>query len=260
MLFEENLMAIDVVKQKGLGVTLRQDAWWGEPLLIAGGLLAFLIYMTYAALTPYGPQGQVYYKWGSYISPAFSPFFSPSWFKYSPAILILWAPGGFRATCYYFRRAYYRALFQDPAACAVGEDSHPYHGEQTFPFILQNMHRYFLYLAILLVINHWIDLGYAFTIEGPKTYHVGMGTVVLLLDTILLTLYVFSCHAWRHLIGGKEDCFSSCPSYTYRAWCQVSKLNEKHAFWGWTSLFTVAFADFYVRLVAMGVITDIKLF
>ena len=137
------------------------------------------------------------------------PLFSPSWFKWSPAIFILWAPAGFRATCYYLRKAYYRAFFQDPPGCAVGEESREYRGETAFPFILQNLHRYFLYLAILLVINHWIDLYWAFTVEGPKTYHVGLGTVVLLADTILLTLYTGSCHAWRHLMGGKEDCFSA---------------------------------------------------
>jgi hypothetical protein len=81
-----------------------------------------------------------------------------------------------------------------------------------------------------------------------------------LADTVLLTLYVGSCHAWRHLVGGKEDCFSSCPSIRYKVWCRVSKLNEKHALWGWLSLFTVMFADFYVRLVAMGIWTDIKFF
>jgi hypothetical protein len=255
-------MSIDVRTQKGAGVTLRQDEWWLESLAIGLGLLAFIVYMTWAAFTPYGPHGEVYYQWGSYVSPAFSPFLNPSWFKWSPAILILWAPAGFRATCYYFRKAYYRALFQDPPACAVGEDPREYKGEQGFPFILQNVHRYFLYLAVLLVINHWIDLVKAFTLEGPKTYYVGMGTVVLLADTLLLTFYVFSCHAWRHLVGGKLDCFSNCATndLRYKVWCRVSKMNEDHPLWGWLSLFTVGFADLYVRLVAMGIWTDIKIF
>jgi len=255
-------MAIDVRTQKGLGVTLRQDNWWGEPLAIAAGLITFIVYMTWAAFTPTGPHGEIWYKWGSYISPAFSPYISPSWFKWSPAILILWAPAGFRATCYYFRKAYYRAFFQDPPGCAVGEESREYKGETSFPFILQNLHRYFLYLAILLVINHWIDLAWAFTKEGPKDYYVGVGTLVLLVDTILLTFYVGSCHAWRHLVGGKLDCFSTCPvnDMRYKIWCRVTKINEHHGFWAWASLFTVGFADLYVRLVAMGVWTDIKIF
>jgi len=253
-------MAMDVRTQKGLGVSLRTDNWFGEPLAIAAGLIGFIVYMTYAAFTPYGPHGEVWYKWGSYMSPAFSPYISPSWYKWSPAILILWAPAGFRATCYYFRKAYYRAFFQDPPGCAVGEESREYKGETAFPFILQNLHRYFLYFAILLVINHWLDLAVSFTKEGPKDYYVGLGTVVLAVDTVFLTLYVGSCHAWRHLVGGKEDCFSACPSYRYKIWCQVSKFNEKHGLWAWISLFTVGFADLYVRLVAMGVWTDIKIF
>ncbi len=32
-------------------------------------------------------------------------------------MLVLWIPLGFRATCYYYRKAYYRAFFFDPPAC-----------------------------------------------------------------------------------------------------------------------------------------------
>ena len=39
----------------------------------------------------------------------------------SPAIFILPFPLLFRATCYYYRKAYYRAFFWDPAGCAIPE-------------------------------------------------------------------------------------------------------------------------------------------
>ena len=92
------------------------------------------------------------YEVDGYLSPFFSPFFAnaplPAWL--SPAILILWIPIGFRTTCYYFRRAYYRAYFADPPACAVGEPPihRRYRMEAALPFILQNLHRFFLYLAV----------------------------------------------------------------------------------------------------------------
>ena len=69
---------------------------------------------------------------------------------FSAALLILWAPGGFRFTCYYYRGAYYKAFWQDPPACTVGEPRKSYWGERSFPLIIQNVHRYFLYLALLL--------------------------------------------------------------------------------------------------------------
>ena len=56
-------------------------------------------------------------------------------------MLILWAPGGFRLTCYYYRGAYYKAFWADPPSCAVGEPRKSYWGERSFPLILQNVHR-----------------------------------------------------------------------------------------------------------------------
>jgi hypothetical protein len=41
----------------------------------------------------------------------------PAALPFSAALLILWAPGGFRFTCYYYRGAYYKAFWQDPTAC-----------------------------------------------------------------------------------------------------------------------------------------------
>ena len=83
--------------------------------------------------------------------------------RLSPALLILGGPLGFRATCYYYRKAYYRAFFLDPPACAVSESgSRNYRGETSFPFILQNLHRYFFYLAILFLCFLWYDAILAF--------------------------------------------------------------------------------------------------
>ena len=114
------------------GVTKRRDAWWTTPLVVFCGLSAFVIYSTWAAF-----QG-VHYHFGPYLSPFYSPevlgdatysWFGPKpgwwplWLPFSPAFLILWAPVGFRLTCYYYRGAYYKAFWADPPSCAVGENA-----------------------------------------------------------------------------------------------------------------------------------------
>src|ERR1700735_1286518 len=95
--------------------TNRSDNWWIEPALVATGFTLFIIYATYRAF-----EGN-FYQWGPYLSPFYSPRFVFGWWHFSPAILILWIPAGFRATCYYYRKAYYRAYFLDPPACGVAD-------------------------------------------------------------------------------------------------------------------------------------------
>jgi len=174
-------------------------------------------------------------------------------------LLILGGPLGFRVTCYYYRKAYYRAFFLDPPACAVSESRQKYRGETAFPFILQNVHRYFFYVALLFLAFLWRDAIRAFFFDG--TAGVGVGTLVLLTNVILLSIYTLSCHSLRHLAGGKLDCFS-CAAFgapRYKTWQWLSFLNERHMLWAWASLLSVGFADLYVRLVSSGAIRDLRL-
>ena len=231
-------------------LTMRRDVWWIAPLLTAIVLGGFGIYATWRAFE------NKFYEVGPYLSPFYSPLILVSWWKYSPAILILWAPLGFRVTCYYYRKAYYRAFFWDPPACAVGEHRKRYSGETRFPFILQNLHRYFFYAATIVVGFLWYDAIKAFLFDGK--FGIGIGSIVLLANVILLSLYSFSCHSFRHLIGGNLDQFSKCPT-RYKLWGTASILNHNHMLWAWISLFSVALADFYIRLVASGAITDVRL-
>jgi hypothetical protein len=178
--------------------------------------------------------------------------------------LILWAPGGFRLTCYYYRKAYYRAFFLDPPACAVGEARRGYRGE-TRLFLFQNVHRYFMYLALIFLVILAIDVVHASlwpTETGGLTFGISLGTLVLAANTTLLTMYTLSCHSLRHLIGGNVDCFScvALGQARYRMWTGLSRLNQNHMLWAWTSLFMVGFADFYVWLAASGRIADAPLF
>ncbi len=140
--------------RRSFGQTTRPGAWWLQPVAVFLGLSAFIVYSTWAAF-----QGE-HYSFASYLSPFYSPelfgathhaWFGPQpswwfgWLPWSPAFLILWAPGGFRLTCYYYRGAYYKAFWADPPSCAVGEPRKTYWGERSFPLIMQNAHRYFVY-------------------------------------------------------------------------------------------------------------------
>jgi len=240
-----------------LGETDRTDRWWLVPALQALGLAVLIGYANVAAFL--GADHYHFVEGGRhYLSPFYSPYIKPSWLPswVSPALLILIFPLGFRTTCYYYRKAYYRAFFADPTACAVGEPKRPYAGEASFPFILQNIHRYLIYLAIPLLFFLWWDVILAFTINGAPA--IGVGSLAIFASTFSLTLYTFSCHSLRHLIGGRLDCFSCVAGGGPRlkAWSWVSVLNGRHMAFAWWSLFFVCLADFYVRMCSMGVIQD----
>jgi len=237
------------------GATLRSDAWWVEILPVIALLGLFAIYATARAF-----EGR-YFEWGPYISPFYSPLIDRShrWWPFSPALLILGGPLGFRATCYYYRKAYYRAFFLDPPACAVGEARRGYRGETAFPFVLQNLHRFFLYLAILILGFLWYDAIRSFRFDGR--FGVGVGSLVLTANVVLLSLFTFSCHSLRHLAGGQVDCFSCSASgrARHRFWSWASALNERHMLFAWVSLVAVGLADLYVRALACGAIHDLRL-
>lgn len=255
------MASIDVpLKNGGFGQTRRKDPWWVEPLLVFLGFSAFIVYSTWAAL-----QNAHYTLPGTgYLSPMYSPLLlttAPSWWPafvpFSAAMLILWAPGGFRFTCYYYRGAYYKAFWADPISCTVGEPRKSYWGERTFPLIIQNMHRYFLYLAIIFIAILLHDAWKAMWFDGK--FGIGIGTLVLTINPILLGSYTFGCHSLRHLIGGRKDVLSTSVARKSCYDC-VSSLNKRHMLFAWMSLFWVGFSDLYVRLCSMGILTDWRLF
>jgi hypothetical protein len=245
-----------------LGTTQRVDAWWVGPLFTAVALGGFVVYATFRALAnadyELGIGTDVLTDHAYLLSPFYSPLIRVPWLPawLSPAVLILWAPGGFRVTCYYYRKAYYRALFLDPPGCAVAEGRGPSYRGETRLLLFQNLHRYFLYLALVFLVILSIDVVHS--VRWPDGFGVSVGTLVLLVNVSLLGLYTFSCHSLRHLVGGNVDCFS-CVAFgpaRHRLWQGASVLNRNHMLWAWLSLFMVAFADFYVWMVALGRFSD----
>jgi len=121
---------------------------------------------------------------------------------------------------------------------------------------MQNVHRYFLYLAVLFILVLAYDVWKA--LWFPDGFGIGIGTIVLAINVVLLGGYTFGCHSLRHLAGGLLDQFSKAPA-CYRAYTCVSCFNRRHMLWAWLSLFWVGFTDLYVRLCAMGVWHDWRL-
>jgi len=259
--------------KRTFGETMREDAWWIQPIVVFLGFSAFILYSTWAAF-----QG-TYYFHENLLSPFYSPEIwgpsehafmqrtgAPAWWPgfmpYSPAFLILWAPVSFRLTCYYYRGAYYKAFWADPPNCSVGEPRNGYIGERHFPLIIQNIHRYTVPFALILIffltLDAWNALWFADG-AGGKVFGMSVGTVVLTLNVVLLSSYTFGCHSLRHLVGGGIDRLARRPVRRTAYDC-VTCLNKRHMLFAWMSLIWVGFSDVYVRLCAMDVWTNVRLF
>jgi len=265
----------------------RKDDWRTAPMAIVATFIVFVLYSTFRALagnnfSTFAHEGQTF-DWVTnnfknqimphYWSPFYSPYI-PLHFNYpflhnqagegiaiSAAFYVLVIPLSFRVSCYYCRKAYYRAIFGDPAACAVKEKFARlnYRGETALPNKLFNFHRYALYLALVLVGFHWFHLYealHATGTDGKEHLYFGLGTLVIGFDTLALSAYVFSCHSFRHLIGGVLDRFSANRS-RFQLWSKVSHWNEYHGNFFWISLVSVGLADLYVCLLASGVFRDL---
>ncbi len=258
-------------QRMGWNQTRRQDAWWLEPMIAFIVFSSFIGYATYRALTG------GHYAVGGYLSPFFSPelwgdsphaWFGPkpewipAWVPFTPAFLILPFPGGFRLTCYYYRGAYYKAFWADPPSCAVGEPRSGYRGENKLPLILHNVHRYFLYAALVFLVflahDAWKAMWFLGA-DGKEHFGVGLGTLILTLNVVLLGGYTFGCHSFRHLVGGVFDVLSGRPirktAYACASWC-----NKHHMRWAWFSLFGVMGSDIFVNLLSRGTISDVRFF
>ncbi|MFI0422417.1 hypothetical protein [Spongiactinospora sp. 9N601] len=247
--------------------TLRTDRWWLAPVLTFAALASFLVYGFWAMFDP-----------SYYIAPYVAPFSAPcllevcpegarvfgfapigDWFPLPPGVLVLGLPGGFRLTCYYYRKSYYRSFWLSPPACSVAEPHGKYTGETRLPLILQNVHRYFFYGSVLISAVLTYEAIVAFRNADGEWGHMGVGTVILAVNAVLISAYTLSCHSCRHIVAGRLNHFSRHP-LRYRFWGLVSKLNARHMLLAWVSMYTVLFADLYVRLVAKGIVTDITFF
>src|SRR5262245_2480667 len=223
---------------RGFGSTSRSDAWWVAPLAVFVGLGTFVVYSMWAAFQ------NAHYTFGPYLSPFYAPVLwaspdnpaglehawfgaKPAWWPavlpFSPALLILPFPGLFRFTCYYYRGAYYKSFWADPPACAVGEPRKSYRGEHSFPLILQNIHRYFMWVALVFIAflsyDVWLALWFTDPATGAQTFGIGVGTLILAVNVVLLASYTWGCHVLRHVVGGQLDEVSKIPACDFAYMC-----------------------------------------
>jgi hypothetical protein len=241
---------VGIKNQSHHPLTNRKDRWFLSPFLVLiGGGVAFS-YLAWSALS------RAYSTWGPYAAPAYAePFFGERWRTVQIALLMI-VPIGFRLTCYFGRKAFYNAALIDPPACAVGEPYRKsYTGDTKFPFIMQNLHRYFFYLACVVLLFHWADFLQLIIPREWGEWYLGVGMLLYAFDTFALTLYVGGCHSLRHFVGGGMRC--ACASLLrYAAWKRVSFLTRYHGLLFWASLFSLVVTDVYIRLLAMGVIPE----
>jgi len=245
--------------------TLRTDRWWLPPLLTTLGLATFVIYATVRAFVRTAYWVSDYH----YLTPFYSPCVSTScvpgsshlghWFGDFPGWLPLGALVlpfllGFRLTCYYYRKAYYRSVWFSPPACAVAEPHAKYTGETRLPLIIQNVHRYFFYVASIVSVINTYDAVVSF---HGKTggFGFGLGNIILVGNVVMLWAYTLSCHSCRHVMGGRLKHFSKHP-VRYWMWTRITKLNDRHMLLAWITLGTLVLTDFYVMLVSSGAIAD----
>jgi hypothetical protein len=245
--------------------TLRTDRWWFLPLVTFVGLSAWLLY----GLVRVYMHKWYYVEDYHYLTPFYSPCltercvpgaahfgrFLPGWWIIPEAALTLPFLLLFRLTCYYYRKAYYRAFWLSPPACAVPDGHQRYTGETRFPLLGQNLHRYAFYAAVIISLINTYDAIIAF--HSPGGFGFGLGNVILLGNVVLLWLYTASCHSCRHIIGGRMKHFSKHP-VRYRAWGFVSTLNGKHMQLAWITLGTLMVTDFYIMAVSAGWFSDLR--
>lgn len=273
-------MASPTAHEAGFLGTQRRDLWWVEPAIIVAILGGFVVYATFRVFEGNSEAARFFEVDNGnyhYLSPFGTPdltHFVPQALRdlvgqlpllgafgvallSNPAFLILPVPAGFRFTCYYYRKSYYRAFATRPAACSVEAlKGKKYRGEKRL-MALQNIHRYFLYLAI--VVTLFLAYDAVRGIWTPHGLYFGLGNVIMIINVVLLLAFTFGCNSFRHLVGGGIDCYS-CDAISqtrYTFWQGVTRLNQKHAFWAMTSLFSVALTDVYIRWVGQSGITHI---
>lgn len=241
---------------------MRRDRWWVAPAATVAVLSAFGIYTIIVALLN---NDYLYGKGGArYLSPLYSPDLHTMFgvhIGFTYAFFVIWAPLGLRSSCYYYRKSYYRSFFLAPPSCAVaGMSRKKYSGETKFPFVLNNVHRVFFYLASIVIgfLTYDVVESFIFRTSTGNHFGIGLGSIIMLVNVVFLSAFTFGCNSFRHLIGGKLDCFSCSTSAKNRHWLwgKVSILNGRHQLWAWVSLASVWITDLYIRLATAGVFTD----
>jgi len=183
---------------------------------------------------------------------------------YSPTILIIPIPTLFRLTCYAYRKDYHRHLFEHPLGCSNAtrgeKQTRKYTGERNAIFQLWNLHRYFLYAGLLILPFFYYDVFHSLTYSGG--FVLRLGSLILLANTLIVTAWTLSCHAFRHVVGGNIDCYSCVyGGKTRKSVFDIqSWWNSHHEAIAWISLITFFMTDLFLRALQAGLPVDFRFF
>jgi hypothetical protein len=104
----------------------------------------------------------------------------------------------------------------------------------------------------------WLATKWANPNTGEMEFGIGVGTLIMLVNVVLIAGYTLGCHSLRHLFGGRRDEVSKAPISEACYRCS-SALNGRHMMFAWLSLFSVGLTDAYIRLCSLGVIWDFRI-
>ena len=210
---------LPLLHKRSFGETSRRDNWWLQPLVVFLGLSAFIVYATWAAFQgdhyTYGPLPVAVLFAGPLRRFAARLVRRPRrggrrGCRTRRRFLILWAPAGLPAHLLLLPRRVLQGVLGRPAQLRRGRTAqglhrreqlaapHPEH-PPLFPVRRGAVHRDARLDAIRAF---WFADGFG----------IGIGTLILCANAILLGGYTFGCHSLRHIIGGRNDCLTESPT------------------------------------------------
>ena len=95
---------------------------------------------------------------------------------------------------------------------------------------------------MILGIDVYKALWFTDPATGAESFGIGVGTLVLATNVVLLACYTLGCHSMRHIAGGYLDRLAGRPVRKFAYDCS-SCLNRWHMKWAWMSLFWVSLND-----------------
>ena len=257
------------VLPRRFGATMRRDAWWVQPAIVFLMLSAFIVYATWAAF-----QGE-HYAYGPYLSPFYSPelfgssphaWFGPkpgwwpAWLPFSPALLILPFPGLFRAHLLLLPRRLLQGVLGRSARLHRRRAAEALPGRGVVPADPAE------HPPLLPLRRAGLPGGAGCTTCGRRSgspIRPPAGPRSASASARWCSRPTSCCSAGTRWAATRCATWSAAtstgsPGRPVRrlAYDCSSCLNRAHMRWAWCSLFSVAFADLYVRLCSMGIWTD----
>ena len=186
-----------------------------EPASSAFVFTGFIVYSLVSALLLTPNVLGVAYEADGDLSPFFSPLHRvpgpPAWFFAGDPHPV--APRGLPGHLLLLPQGVLPGLLPRPAGLrrrgAVGSAGE-LQGGDALPFIFQNLHRYSCTWRSIPLSFLWLDV-----VHVAATGHGGFGVGVGAgpgRQRHVAALYTLSCHSFRHLVGGRLDCFSAPPA------------------------------------------------